>query len=311
MIIHRARVFLILIFIGIPLIFLAACNRASPATTGTTPELRVSETSTLPPQSTQTPLPPTSTPVPLAAMVNGEAITLEQYQAELRRYETSATVTGTNLAPDAGTTVLNELIDQTLLAQSATQDGFIVDDAMLQSKIDALETGLGGPQALEAWKTTYGYSPADFQDALRRSVAAAWKRDQIITAIPETADQVHVIQILLPTAAEAQEAYSELQSGVDFEQLAAEYDPQAGGDLGWFPQGYLGEPAIDEAVFGLQPKGYSQVVETGVGFHIFYVAERDANHQLLPGARSVLQVKAVENWLAEQRRQGEIQILLP
>lgn len=309
MTIRRSPVCLFLFVI--PLTFLTGCKPASPTTAGTTPTFQLSETSTLSPQPSPTPQPPTSTPIPLAALVNGEAITLEEYQAELARYEVSSAITGTNLAPQAGTVVLDELIDQVLLAQSAARDGFIVDDVMLQSRIEALEAELGGSQALEDWITTSGYSVDGFQAALRRSVAAAWKRDQIIAAVPPTADQVHVIQILLPTAVEAQAVYTELQSGDDFEQLAAKYNPETGGDLGWFPRDYLNEPAIDEAVFALQPQQYSQVVETEVGFHIFYIAEKDAEHPLLPDARSGLQARAVEGWLAEQRQQGEIQILLP
>ena len=46
-------------------------------------------------------------------------------------------------------------------------------------------------------------------------------RDQIIAGVPETADQVHVRQILLPTAGEADEVYASLQSGTDFIELAS------------------------------------------------------------------------------------------
>jgi peptidyl-prolyl cis-trans isomerase C len=297
--------------IALSLIFLTACKQGSLTAPGTTAEVRLTETATGSPQPSQTPVPPTSTPVPLAALVNGEAISLDEYQAELSRFQVSVTITGTNLASEASTVVLNELIDQTLLAQSAAENGYSVDDTVLQSRIEALTTELSGSQTLEDWKTLYGYSDEDFQKALRRAVGAAWMRDQIIAAVPETADQVHVMQILLPTAAVAQQAYSELQSGVDFQELAAEYDPDTGGDLGWFPRGYLNEPVIDEAVFALQPNQYSQVVETEIGFHIFYLAERDPNHPLLPDARYALQARAVADWLDEKRSQSEIQILLP
>jgi len=247
----------------------------------------------------------------LAALVNGEAITLEEFQAELSRFQEATPITGTNLASDPNTIVLNELIDQTLLAQSASLNGFSVDDDMLQSRIETLKTQLGGAQALEAWKAAHGYQAKEFEQSLKRAVAAAWMRDQIIAAVPVTADQVHVLEILLPTKAEADEVYSQLGSGADFLELAATYNPATNGDLGWFPRNYLGEPAIDDVVFALQSEQYSQVVETEVGFHIFYLVERDANHILQPDALVALQAKAVLDWLGEQRKQGEIQILLP
>jgi peptidyl-prolyl cis-trans isomerase C len=207
--------------------------------------------------------------------------------------------------------VLNELIDQTLLAQAAVQNGFIVDDNLMQTKITALENQLGGPEALQDWISTHGYSSDEFHQALKRSVSAAWMRDEIISSITETADEVHVKQILLRSAGEAYEVYAQLQSGTNFEALAEDYDPLTKGELGWFPRGYLGEPSIDEAAFALQPGQYSSVIETDIGYHILYLIERDANHTLEPDARQVLQINALEVWLNERRQQSEIEILLP
>jgi len=263
------------------------------------------------PEPSLTPIPPTPTPIPLAAIVNGEAITLDEFMGELTRFQTVLPITGTNLASDPSAIVLDELINQTLLAQSAAQNGFIMDETLLQSKINALETQLGGTQALEDWKTTHGYSSEDFEQALKRSVGAAWMRDQIIAKVPETADEVHVQQILLPTAVQADEVYTSLQSGADFLELATQYDPTTEGDLGWFPRGYLDDPAIDEAVFSLQPGQYSRVVETEIGYHILYLVERDESHTLQSDARMALQVNALQDWINERRNQSEIQILLP
>jgi len=263
------------------------------------------------PQPTQTFIPPTPTPIPLAAIVNGEAITLDEFNGELARLQAAAPITGTILASDPDAIVLDELINQTLLAQSATQNGFIVDETVLRSRIEALEAQLGGSQKLAEWKTTQGYSDEDFEKALKRSIEAAWMRDQIIAAVPENADQVHVRQILLPTEGEADEVYASLQSGTDFMELASQYAPITKGDLGWFPRGYLDEPAIEEAAFGLQPGLFSQVIETEIGFHILYQVDRDENHSLLPAARKALQSVALENWMSERRNQSDIQILFP
>jgi peptidyl-prolyl cis-trans isomerase C len=301
---------LILFIIGFSIVLLVACTKTTPivtpAVTATvTTEVMVS------PEPSPTSVQPTPTPIPLAAIINGEAITLAEYQAELARFQASIEITGTNLASESTTIVLNELIDQTLLAQAATQNGFVVDDALVQTRMTALEDQLGGTQALQDWMAAHGYSNDEFQQALKRSVGASWMRDQIISAIPETADEVHVRQILLRSAGEADDVYAQLQSGSNFEELAAEYDPLIKGELGWFPREYLGESSIDEAAFALQPGQYSTVIETDIGYHILYLIERDANHTLEPDARQVLQVNAVENWLNERRQQSEIEILLP
>ncbi len=297
--------------IGLSLFIFSACNRGNPTASVPTSSVKLTETATGTPEPTQTPIPPSTTPVPLAAIVNGEQITMSEYQAELERFQESQTITGTNVTSDPTTTVINELIDQMLLAQSAAQDGFIVDEASLQTRINSLETQLGSAQALEDWKAAHGYSDDEFEHALKRAVEAAWMRDQIIVSVPETTDQVHVLHILLPNSAQASEVYSQLQAGADFAELAAEYDPQAGGDLGWFPRGYLGEQAVDEAVFALQTGQYSQVVETEGGYQIFYLLERDANHPLLPDARMALQGIALRAWLSDKRQQSKIEILVP
>jgi parvulin-like peptidyl-prolyl isomerase len=62
--------------------------------------------------------------------------------------------------------------------------------------------------------------------------------------------------------------------GADFAALADEYteDPSGkgrGGKLGTFTRGRM-VPEFDEATFGLEPGGVSDVVETGFGFHIIY-----------------------------------------
>jgi peptidyl-prolyl cis-trans isomerase C len=84
-----------------------------------------------------------------------------------------------------------------------------------------------------------------------------------------------------------------------------------GGDLGWFPRGYLSDKKIEDAAFGLQPDQFSQVIQTDIGFHILYLLERDPSHVLLPDARRVLQVNAVQDWLTQRRDNSNIQILIP
>jgi peptidyl-prolyl cis-trans isomerase C len=300
-----------IILIGTFILFLSACNHNNPGATSTvSPEMtnEPTVTSQLP---TQTSIPPTPTPIPLAASVNGEPITLEEFSGELSRLQAAVPITGTILASDSETIVLDELINQILLAQSATQNGFNVDETMLQSRIEALEIQLGGSEMLAEWITTQGYSNEDFEKALKRSIGAAWMRDQIIAAVPETADQVHVKQILLLSAGEANEVLDSLKSGTDFMELASQYAPITEGDLGWFPRGYLDEPAIEESAFALQPGQFSQVIETEIGFHILFLVERDENHSLLPATRKALQSKALQDWMSERRNESDIQILLP
>jgi peptidyl-prolyl cis-trans isomerase C len=304
---------LLVIVAGICLLplLVSACSPTSPVPTGTAEGLAITATASSTPEPTITPIPSTATPVPLAAVVNGEGIRLDEFQAEVARFQASSSITGTNLATETNTVVLNELIDQTLLAQAAVDNGYAVDDTLLHSRIATLESQLGGAQALKDWQANNGYSDDTFALAMKRSIGATWMQDQISVAVPQTADEVHVLQVILPTKTDADNIYSSLQSGTDFLQVASKYDPMTRGDLGWFPRGYLKDKSIADAAFGLQPGQYSPVIETDIGFHILYLLERDPQHQLLPDARRVLQVRAVQDWLSERRTQSEIQILVP
>ncbi len=294
-------------WVGMALL-LGACSRVKPIQK----PLSIVPTGTTPAQSSLTaspsPTQPTPTPPALAARVNGAMITLTEYQAELARYKAA---TGKDPTPEDQKRVLDDLVDQTLFAQAAAEKGFIVDDATLKEHMTKLSTSLGGEQALAAWITAHGYTDESFRAALTRSTAAAWMRDQVIAAVPQTAEQVHARQILLFSSDEANNAYAQLQSGKDFAKLAATYNPVTEGDLGWFPRGYLLDSRLEEAAFNLQPGQYSTVIQTPTGFHILLVTERDPNRPLEPDALQALQGQALQKWLETRRSQSEIQVLLP
>jgi peptidyl-prolyl cis-trans isomerase C len=250
----------------------------------------------------------TPTPQPLAARVNGEGITLAEYQAELARYQQAA---GKDLADADRQRVLDDLINQELLAQAAAENGFTLDETALQERLDKLASQLGSPQALADWMKTNGYSEAEFRQQLARSVRAAWMRDQILAKLPTTAEQMHARQILLRTAEDANQALAKLQAGQDFNTLAKEADPITNGELGWFPRGFLFFPELEEAAFKLEPGQYSNVIQTPSGFHILYVIERAAQRTLDPQAHLILQEKALQTWLDERRQQSQIEVISP
>jgi peptidyl-prolyl cis-trans isomerase C len=252
---------------------------------------------------------PTPTSPPLAAIVNGEGILASEFQAELARYQQAQAEQGRTVAPEeAAQIVLNDLIDQTLLAQAAAAQGYVVDDATVQARIDALAAQVGGAEALSAWMTAHGYTEADFRSALRRQIAAAWMRDQILAAVPTTAEQVHVRQILFYNGKDAQNVLALLQAGWDFNTLAEQYDPITKGELGWFPRGYLPHPEIEAAAFALQPGEYSPVLQSTIGYHILYLVERDPARPLSSDALLTLQEHALQDWLTQQRNASTIEI---
>ena len=293
------RTFIPISLILLTALGLSACASLSPAEPTTTPS------------ATFTPEPPTATPEPLALTVNGEGITVVEFDAEVARYITAQETLGRTVASaDATSAVIEDLTAQLLLAQGARADGFSLDETALQARVDALAGQIGGAGNLSAWQAEHGYSAQTFRSALKRGAESAWMRDKIIAAVPSTAEQVHVQQILLYNLDTAQSFLLQLNGGGDFDELASRADPLTRGDLGWVPRGYLLEKQIEDAAFALQVGGHSDVITTDVGFHIVRILATDPARPLSPDAYLALQEQALKNWIEEQRQQASI-VLAP
>ena len=289
------------VLFGFVILAFSACGSPTPSPTGQTQVF----TPVIPTTTTEK-SEPTNTPPPLAAKVNGEGIPLQQYLAEVDRYHQA---TGTQLATeDVGKIVMADLVNQVLLAQAAVENGYVVEDAQLEQRINNLVSNVGEQQLLE-WMVTYGYDEQSFRTDLERSIAASWMRDQILAGYPDKVEQVHARQILLYNADEASDVLARIRAGTDFLTLASEYDPLGAGDLGWFPRGYLTDVKLEEAAFSLQPGEISDVIATGMGHHILLIVEREPVRDLDPNARIVLREQAIQAWLEERRMDSEIVIL--
>ena len=262
------------------------------------------------PTSTPTASPtPTATPVPLAVSVNGKGIPVPEFEAELARYQQAQTALGNTVSPEtARKTVSDELVNVLLLAQGAAEKGYVVDDAKLQSRVDALAAQIGGMEDLKTWQKAHGYTDADFRADLRRQMATAYMRDQISVSVPVSTEQVHVKQILLYNEAAAKQALGYLKAGWKFNDLAAQYDPLTKGELGWFPRGYLPDQAIEEAAFALQTGQYSDIIQTQAGYDILFLVERSPARPLSPDALLTLQEHALQTWLTQRRNESSIVI---
>lgn len=247
----------------------------------------------------------------MALTVNGEGITLVEFNVAVADYINAQAALGAPVdSATATSAVIDDLVAQMLLAQAARAEGFTLDDAALQARIDSLAQSLGGADALEAWKKAHGYGEAGFQSALKRAAESAWMRDKIISSVPETAEQIHLQQILLYNEDKARSFLLQLNGGSDFDELALIADPVTRGDLGWIPRGYLLNKEIEDIAFNLAVGEHSDVIASDVGFHILRVLERDPAHPLSPDARLALQDLALKNWIEQERGKADI-VLAP
>jgi len=255
---------------------------------------------------------PTTVPVEIAATVNGETIPLSNYQASLSRYEAAIIEVGTILATQSSSErVLDDLIYRQLLSQAAREANFIADEPMVEQRLIELTEKAGGQEALSGWMATNFFTPESLRLELALEMEAAWMRDQIISAAPETAEQVLARQVLFYTSFEAERVYDQLQNGAAFDIIVTNNDPQELGYLGWFPRGYLLDPELEEAAFSFQPGQYSQVIETRLGFHILEILDNDPNRKLSQDARLLFQTHIFQEWLEQSWEQSQIEIFVP
>ena len=260
--------------------------------------------------ATAIPPEPTATSAPMAARINGEQISLVFFESELARYQQTLITMELPLPAEdeMRETVINDLIDQVLLKQGAEAGGYIVSDEDYQSEVNDLINDLGAAEALDAWMSEQGYSAEQFEYAIRLSIAATWQKNQIADSVPEAVAQVHARQIFAYTSDGAARALASLNSGTDFDEVAWTYDPVSGGDLSWFPRGYLTVEAVEIAAFSLGVGEVSPIIESDLGYHIIKVLEIDEAHPLTSDARITLQRNALQEWVKISREQADIVI---
>jgi peptidyl-prolyl cis-trans isomerase C len=243
----------------------------------------------------------------MAASVNGEIIPKAEYDTQVAQYIEAHTALGDTVSQDdAATAVLDDMIAQVLLAQGARDAGFELSDSALTARVQALAKEAGGEDKLSAWESAHGYTAETFRISLKRAAEAAYMRDKIVTAVPRTADEVHVRQILLYNESDAIRIQNQLKGGADFDTIASLVEPRTGGELSWFPKGYLLEPKVEEAAFNLPVGEVSDIIETSVGYDIIKVLERDPQHTLSPDAYLAMQQLALKDWIAGQRNSATI-----
>jgi hypothetical protein len=286
---------LLLIFI-----LLTACSNEVTPVIEETPSLAIQE-------STPTAVEPSQTPIPAAAVVNGERISLAFFESEVDRYLIAQEPDGNPVDDEsvARMVVLNDIIDQVLLAQGARESGAVIEDSEVQDRIDSLSAEVD----LAAWMNQWGYTQETLFQSLKLQMLAAVQREEIVRSVPEIQEQAKLQQVFAYSREGAENALVSLRSGRAFDDVAYTYDPQTGGNLGWVPKGYLLVQAVEDAAFSLPIGSYSEIIESDVGYHIVLVLDRE-ERPVSGDVRLVLQRQALYSWLVEKRATSTIEVLV-
>lgn len=272
---------------------------------GTTTPVIVNSMPTLTPSPTEKP-----STAGLAARVNGQDITLAQFNAEMARYLAAdpaspdpQSADGKALAAQLQDSVLSALIDRMVIAQEAQRNNITVTDKQIDEEIASLVQIRGGRDQFDQWLAHNKQTEQDLRDSIRNELLADMMRDRIVEQLPRTADYVHAYHIVVATQAEAQNALARLKNGTKFSALALSISIDDstradGGDLGWFTHGTgaVVWSEVEDAAFKLSPGQLSPIVHSPIGYHIIKVVDRQTM-ALTPDDMAYVQQAAVEQWM--------------
>jgi parvulin-like peptidyl-prolyl isomerase len=256
-------------------------------------------------------------------LVNGQPITIADYERELERYRASLAAQGIDPNSQDGQEKLNQarewildiLIEQALTAQAAEQAGIEVTEAQVEEDIEAMVAESGGEEAFRAKLEGWGETYEDARREVYAQLIGMAITERIVAEVSDSVEQVHARHILVDTAEEAKHIRAQLEAGADFAALAKahsldESTRDNGGDLGYFPRGILLSAEVEDAAFSLQPGQFSDVITSALGYHIVQVVERDPNRSISPENLQFLRERAVQEWVEGLWARAEVQRLV-
>lgn len=261
--------------------------------------------------------------VAAAALVNGQPIVLEEYEAQVALAISSLSQ---QQSSDPNTEegraallqllrrqILDAMIDQALIEQAASREGISISEEQVETEMTRL---IGEDVAkFEEWLRANDLTRDSFKVELRQQLLSAAFQEHVVGSLPPAVEQVHARHILVMSEAEAMDMLVKLRSGESFATLAKQYSQdkgsgEIGGDLGFFPRGVM--PAEIEAVaFALSPGQTSGIVKTDFGYHIVEVVEKDPARKVPDEMLPTWRQNTFLHWLETERLAAEIEYLIP
>lgn len=248
----------------------------------------------------------------LAALVNGQPITIAEFEREVERLTVGMDLEPANQAAFEAT-VLDSMIEQVVIEQAAAEMGIVVTEADVDAELDVQsDLAQANGATLEEIVTAQLYTMDEYRELVRKLLVVQAVRD-VVTDIPPYALQVHSRHILVADEATARDLIAQLQNGADFAQLATSYSldessAASGGDLGWVARGVLFQPEVEAAIFSLQPGELApEPVHSSLGYHVVQTLERVEDRPLSQAALAERKQQVFLDWLAERVAQSEIE----
>jgi len=289
----------------------------------------------------------------VAAVVNGDVITYSQVRGVVMPREKllRAQFTGDELiqkVKEARQAALNDLIDRQLIIQAFKQENYQIPDHFVEDRMhDIIRTDFGGDRntfikTLEAQNFTMGeFKKMEMEkmivQAMRgknvklATIASPVKVEQYYKEHRDeftSKEQIKLRLIMIPghfsdgeaaaQKAMANEIFSKLVNGAQFEQMAQLYSEDStrekGGDWGWVDRKTLAAP-LEKAAFRLAVGKISNVIDFSGNYYILKVEDRHGGDtKSLEQARADIEKKLIqleaqnlqERWITSLRSKAYI-----
>lgn len=281
----------------------------------------------------ETVAPAVSSELTVVATVNGDPVTLGEFQ---ERFSRAGFKPEREADPAVMEEFLNRLLERKMLLREAQRRRIKVNLPDINQRIDTLGKANGRDVAVllagqgidfEKWKSDI------WEDLMIERLLARYVDRQVSVSAAEVKryyeanprefdrpEQVRARQIVAATEEEAHGVLALVNAkGADFAAVAREKStaPEAenGGDLGWFAKGDM--PAEFNAVFELAKGGMSGIVKSPYGFHIFKLEDRrpagtlglkDAGGDIAERLRHAKEDKRFKRWLKELRSRTKFEV---
>jgi parvulin-like peptidyl-prolyl isomerase len=276
-------------------------------------------------------------PEHILARINGEEITIEEFNREFKDLVTDPKREGSQPGlRELKEAYLDQMIERKILAQEARRMGIQVSaeevsQAILEIKKDYPGEGFGETLSLkgmnlEEWKVRLEEkllaekmvrSGHPYQGKIEEKEAREfYETHRSLFQLPK---RVRVRQIVVADGNEAIQIQKRLKKGENFEKLAKEkslgLEKVQGGDLGYFSQGE--KPAEFDPVFSMEVGAISDVIKSPYGYHIFKLEEKTEPREVSfeEAKKSILQKlarekgeEAYQRWFKDLREKAKVKI---
>jgi parvulin-like peptidyl-prolyl isomerase len=251
----------------------------------------------------------------LVAIVNGNSITLDEFQEKYRRFTLRFNLPE-GAEPEAANELkmsfLNKQIETELLKQEAEFRNLTVTDEELDREILQLKED---------------YPKDTLNEALERigMQLEQWKEDRREKLLIDKLIQQEIDSIIHVSDQEVMDYYTKNKDEFKRPQMVRarqivvateEPDAEQGGDLGTFAKGQMPEE-FDKIVFRYRVGSISKVVQSPYGFHIFKVEKRmpprtlpleDVQVEIRKSIFQARQETFFQEWLNSLKKQAQITI---